>query len=73
MVRHLTATEDRQSSPPKISRSEISRVMSAMGRKGGAIGGKRRLVTMTAEQRREAAVKASKARWAKRKITGEKA
>jgi hypothetical protein len=38
-----------------------------MGRKGGAIGGKRRLVTMTAEQRRAAAIKASKARWAKHK------
>jgi hypothetical protein len=36
-----------------------------MGRKGGAIGGKRRLVTMTAEQRRASAVKASQARWAK--------
>jgi len=65
MVRRLTSTEDRQSSPPKVSRSEISRVMSAMGRKGGAIGGKRRLVTMTPEERREAAVKAAQSRWAK--------
>ncbi|MGB8768412.1 MAG: hypothetical protein WCC92_02270 [Candidatus Korobacteraceae bacterium] len=65
MVRRSTQTEDQPSRQPRITRSEISRVMSAMGRKGGAIGGKRRLVTMTAEQRREAAVKASKARWAK--------
>ena len=65
MVRRSTHTEDQPSRSPKPSRSEISRVMSAMGRKGGAIGGKRRLVTMTAEQRRAAAVKASKARWAK--------
>jgi hypothetical protein len=38
-----------------------------MGRKGGRIGGKRRLVTMTKEQRRKAAAKAAKARWKKRK------
>jgi hypothetical protein len=36
-----------------------------MGRKGGAIGGKRRLVTMTKEQRRKVAAKAAKARWKK--------
>jgi len=35
----------------------------SMGRKGGQIGGKRRLVTMTAAQRKKAAVKAAKARW----------
>jgi len=39
--------------------------MSAMGRKGGRIGGKRRLDTMTSEQRREAARKAATTRWAK--------
>ncbi len=43
----------------------LSAYMSAMGRKGGAIGGKRRLLTMTPEKRREAAVKAAKARWKK--------
>ena len=67
MVRRLTGTEDRQSDPPKVSRSEISLVMSAMGRKGGAIGGKRRLVTITPEERREAAIKAAQSRWAKRR------
>jgi hypothetical protein len=43
----------------------ISRVMSEMGRKGGKIGGKRSLETMTPEQRSERARKASAARWAK--------
>jgi len=38
-----------------------------MGRKGGRIGGKRRLVTMTVEQRREVAQKAANTRWARRK------
>jgi len=52
MVRRSTGTEQ-----PKVSQSDISRVMSAMGRKGGKIGGKRRLVTMTPEQRKEVALK----------------
>jgi len=34
--------------------------MAEMGRKGGKIGGKRRLKTMTAKERRDLAVKAAK-------------
>jgi hypothetical protein len=41
--------------------------MAAMGRKGGKIGGKRRLTTMTPAQRREVALKAAQTRWAKHK------
>jgi len=37
--------------------------MAQMGRKGGKIGGKRRLQTMTAEERSEIAKKAARARW----------
>jgi len=44
----------------------ISRVMREMGRKGGKIGGKKRLESMTPEQRSEAALKAAKARSAKK-------
>ena len=61
MVRRSTGTE----APPK--QFEISRVMSAMGRKDGKIGGKRRMVTMTPEERQAAASKAAKTRWAKHK------
>lgn len=53
--------------PSKATKAEISRVMSAMGRKGGRIGGKASLVTMTPEERRERALQAAKARWAKKK------
>jgi hypothetical protein len=67
MVRRSTGTEGRETHPPKVSTSEISRVMAAMGRKGGKIGGKRRLTTMTAEQRREVALKAAQTRWSKHK------
>lgn len=50
-----------------ISTSDISRVMAEMGRKGGQIGGKRRLETMTKAERRSVAAKAAKARWKKTK------
>jgi hypothetical protein len=39
--------------------------MSVMGRKGGKIGGKRSLETLTPDDRKERALKAAKARWAK--------
>jgi hypothetical protein len=59
---------DQSTSEPAESKPEsavivpasLSQYMSAMGRKGGAIGGKRRLVTMTAAQRKKVAAKAAK-------------
>jgi len=47
------------SAPPQT----ISEYMSAIGRKGGQIGGKRRLKTMTKAERSKVAAKAAKARW----------
>ena len=47
----------------------VQQVMREMGAKGGKIGGKRRLETMTDEQRKRSARKAAKARWAKVKKT----
>jgi hypothetical protein len=52
---------------PTLLALSLSEYMAAMGRKGGRIGGKRRLKTMTAEERRKVAVKAAKARWKKTK------
>jgi hypothetical protein len=46
---------------------DLSSYMSAMGRRGGMVGGKRRLVTMTPEARKSAAAKAAQARWGKAK------
>jgi hypothetical protein len=54
----------------KIPANEVSKVMAAMGRKGGKVGGKRRLETMTAEQRSEAASHAARKRWAKARKNG---
>ena len=49
------------------SASLISQVMAEMGRKGGRIGGKRRLETMTDRQRSQVARKAAQTRWSKKR------
>src|SRR5437867_3604023 len=43
----------------------LSQVMAEIGRKGGKIGGKRRLKTMTPERRKEVAQLAADKRWSK--------
>jgi len=56
---------DRQAAPAlvRVTPAEVSRVMAAMGRKGGKIGGAARAASMTPQQRREVALKAARARW----------
>jgi hypothetical protein len=49
---------------PKVP-ADLSEYMAAIGRKGGKIGGKRRLDTMTPAKRKRLARKAAKARWEK--------
>mgnify|MGYP001576786998 FL=1 len=48
----------------EIESSIVHQVMSAMGRKGGKIGGKRRLETLSDNRRSEIASQAAKTRWA---------
>jgi hypothetical protein len=43
--------------------TQLSTYMSELGRKGGKIGGKRRLETMSDTERSAAASRAAKARW----------
>jgi hypothetical protein len=43
----------------------LSQYMAAIGRKGGQIGGKQRMTTMTKAQRSNVAAKAARARWKK--------
>jgi hypothetical protein len=57
------------SSTETVELTIVQKVMREMGAKGGKIGGKRRLETMTDEQRKRSARKAAKARWAKAKKT----
>jgi hypothetical protein len=48
------------------SKDDISRIMSAMGRRGGLKGGKARARMLTPKQRKEIAKKAAEARWKKK-------
>ncbi|MFI5086757.1 MAG: hypothetical protein ACHP7I_00025 [Terriglobales bacterium] len=63
--RSTSETPEPQEAPPAATASpaNISEYMATIGRKGGQIGGKRRLKTMTKEQRRCVAVAAARARW----------
>lgn len=66
---HFLGEQSTNKPEAKPSRSEISRIMSAMGRKGGKKSAKARMEKIPPEKRREIGLKAVKARWAKR--TGE--
>jgi hypothetical protein len=56
------ATQEPEASNIGLPKS-ISEYMAQIGSKGGKIGGKRRLKTMTSEQRSAIARKAAKSRW----------
>jgi hypothetical protein len=51
---------------PQVPAS-ISQYMAAIGKKGGKIGGKRRLDTVSAKKRKKIASDAAKARWEKKR------
>jgi hypothetical protein len=57
------ATQDKPAAEPTALAATISQVMADMGRKGGKIGGKRRLETMSAKERKDRASQAANARW----------
>lgn len=59
------STQQKDASISQPTKAQISLLMAEMGRKGGKIGGKRRLETMTAKERIAVARKAAKARWGK--------
>jgi hypothetical protein len=69
IVEQSTSEAQPQPKPdaPPAPPVNLSEYMAAIGRKGGQIGGKRRLKTMTKEQRRKVAAKAARARWGKPK------
>jgi hypothetical protein len=52
---------------PGASPELVSQVMAEMGRKGGRIGGKRRLETLSGRRRSQIAKNAAKVRWSKKK------
>jgi hypothetical protein len=68
LAHHLVSlsTEDGADIAPATP-AQISLVMAELGRRGGRIGGKRRLETMTVKERKSVAKKAARARWEKAK------
>lgn len=69
-MHHLGEQSTRELEPQKIpSHSEISRIMSAMGRRGGKKSAKARMEKISPEQRSEIAANAARAMWARRKAT----
>jgi hypothetical protein len=52
---------------PGPTSGEVSAYMASIGSKGGKIGGKRRLKTMSEDARKKVARKAARARWGKKK------
>jgi hypothetical protein len=63
-----TLDSNQEDAARNLDPSQVSRVMAEMGRRGGKIGGKRRLETLSPERRREIALLAAKARWVTDKI-----
>jgi hypothetical protein len=61
------STEEPDKKPLPQEKSEISKYLSEIGRKGGLIGGKARAAKLTVKQRKEISQKAAKARWSKTK------
>ena len=66
---HQIVEESTQDANPE--KSLISKVMTEMGRRGGRIGGKRRMETMTAQERSRVASEAARKRWQKAKRNGD--
>lgn len=59
--------EEPQEKPKPDERSEVSKYLAEIGRKGGLKGGKARAAKLTEEQRKEIATKAAQKRWIKQK------
>jgi hypothetical protein len=57
-------TDDIVADAPKPPKG-LGAYMAALGRKGGQVSGKRRMANLSDAQRKEIALKAARARWAK--------
>ncbi|MGP8155015.1 MAG: hypothetical protein ACLQBQ_12910 [Smithella sp.] len=61
------SVDEPEAKAPEPERSEISKYLSKIGRRGGLIGGKARADKLSARKRKEIAKKAAQARWTKKK------
>jgi hypothetical protein len=67
LAEHMSRVQDETPTPPLDFKTQYRAHMRKLGKKGGKVGGKRRLETMTPEQRSDIASKAARAMWAKRR------
>lgn len=67
LAHHLVELSTLETNATMPTGAQISVLMAEMGRKGGKIGGKRRMQTMSSKERSKIARKAAKSRWAKKK------
>ncbi len=65
LVGKTTENNEEIKSAPAPTKSEISRIMAAMGRKGGKKSAKARMEKISPHERSRIALKAAQARWAK--------
>jgi hypothetical protein len=65
-----TTADPKPDAPLAIPPAALSAYMSALGRKGGEISGKRRMRNLSPEARQEIASKAARKRWAKHRKRG---
>jgi hypothetical protein len=65
-IADIATDKTRDSTTELPTKDEISRVMSALGRMGGLKGGKARAESLSAKERTKIALKAARARWAKK-------
>jgi len=63
------STEEPEEKLPAPEKSEISKYLAEIGRKGGLIGGKSRAEKLSPKKRKDIATRAAKARWGKNSLS----
>lgn len=61
------STEEPEAAQALDFAAQLKAYMSMLGQKGGKVSGKRRMQNLSDEQRQDIALKAARARWAKRR------
>src|SRR5688572_17318255 len=68
LAEHMGRVQEATGSTPVLDfQAQYKAHMAKLGKKGGRIGGKRRMETMSTAERKRVASQAAKARWAKAK------
>ena len=65
LAHHLVSISTQEDTVQPPTKAQISAFMAELGHKGGKIGGKRRLETLSSQERKRIARKAAQVRWNK--------